>query len=81
MLNNFRIAVVAPGGRIAPEVAEQVLALAATHYPNGALQIHFHPQCFMSSGHFAGDDRARANAFAEVANDPEVDAVWFGRGG
>jgi muramoyltetrapeptide carboxypeptidase len=80
-LKRFRIAVVAPGGRIAPEVAEQVLALAATHYPTDAVQIHFHPQCFLSSGHFAGDDAARAAAFAEVANDPEVDAVWFARGG
>jgi muramoyltetrapeptide carboxypeptidase len=80
-LSSFRIAVVAPGGRIAPEVAQQVLALAASHYPTDAVQIHFHPQCFMSSGHFAGDDAVRAAAFAEVANDPGVDAVWFGRGG
>ncbi|MDB5453394.1 MAG: LD-carboxypeptidase [Caulobacteraceae bacterium] len=80
-MGTFRIAVVAPGGRIAPEVAEQALALAASHYPTEALQIHFHPQCFLSSGHFAGDDGARVDAFVEVANDPDVDAVWFARGG
>jgi muramoyltetrapeptide carboxypeptidase len=81
IVKGFRIGVVAPGGRIAPEVAEQVLALAASVYPTEALQIHFHPQCFMSSGHFAGDDETRAAAFAEVGNDPSIDAVWFARGG
>jgi muramoyltetrapeptide carboxypeptidase len=80
-LKRFRIGVVAPGGPIAPEVAEGVLALAASVYPTDTLEIHFHPQCFMSSGHFAGDDQTRAAAFAEVANDPAIDAVWFGRGG
>lgn len=72
---------VAPGGRIAPEVAERTLALAESHYPDGALEIHFHPQCFEKCGHFAGDDARRADAFVEVANDPQIDAVWFGRGG
>jgi muramoyltetrapeptide carboxypeptidase len=73
--------VVAPGGRIAPEVAERTLALAASTYPNGEVEIHFDPQCFLSSGHFAGDDETRAAVFARAANDPEVDAVWFARGG
>lgn len=80
-MDAFRIAVVAPGGRIAPEVAERALALAASVYPTSALQIHFHPQCFLSSGHFAGDDSARAAALVETANDPGIDAVWFARGG
>ncbi len=35
----------------------------------------------MSSGHFAGDDAARAASFVDIANDPAFDAVWFGRGG
>ena len=72
---------VAPGGRIAPEVAERAQALAASVYPSEALEIHFHPQCFMSAGHFAGDDAARAAALVEVANDPGIDAIWFARGG
>ncbi|HEY3147956.1 MAG TPA: LD-carboxypeptidase, partial [Dongiaceae bacterium] len=41
----------------------------------------FHPQCFLSSGHFAGSDAERAAAFVEIANDQSFDAVWFGRGG
>jgi len=80
-LAGFKIAVVAPGGWIAPQVADATLALAASVYPNDVLQIHFHPQCFLSDGHFAGSDEARAAAFAEVANDPVIDAIWFARGG
>ncbi len=72
---------VAPGGRIAPEVGQETLALAASLYPNGEVQIHFDPQCFVSQGHFAGDDETRINAFVAAANDPSFDAVWFGRGG
>ena len=77
----FRIAVVAPGGRIAPQVAERTQALAASVYPTGAVEIHFHPQCFATSGHFAGTDAERGGALVEVANDPGFDAVWFARGG
>jgi muramoyltetrapeptide carboxypeptidase len=76
----LNIGVVAPANRLDPAVAEQVKALAARLYP-GRLALSFHPQCHLSSGHFAGDDRARAEAFVEVANDPSFDAVWFARGG
>jgi muramoyltetrapeptide carboxypeptidase len=76
-----RIAVVAPASRLSPEVPAQVQALAARLYPEGRVEIVFHPQCFAVSGHFAGDDRARAAAFVEVANDAAFDAVWIGRGG
>jgi muramoyltetrapeptide carboxypeptidase len=76
----LNIGVVAPANRLDPAVAEQVKALAAQLYP-GRLALSFHPQCHLSSGHFAGDDKARAEAFVEVANDPSFDAVWFARGG
>ncbi len=46
-----------------------------------SLDLSFHPQCFRSSGHFAGTDEERANAFLEAANDRGIDAVWFARGG
>lgn len=75
------IAVVAPSSRMSPEVAERVRALAADLYPDAPLRIDFHPQCFATSGHFAGDDATRAAALVEVANDPAYDAVWFARGG
>jgi muramoyltetrapeptide carboxypeptidase len=76
----LNIGVVAPANRLDPAVAEQVKALAAQLYP-GRLALSIHPQCHLSSGHFAGDDKARAESFVEVANDPSFDAVWFARGG
>ena len=82
MINQMcRIAVVAPASRISHEVADRVRAVAGSLYPGGRLEIFFHPQCFMSHGHFAGDDDTRARAFLEVANDDSTDAVWFARGG
>lgn len=80
-LKPLRIAVVAPSSRLSPEVPALVQALAAALYPSGAPAIFFHPQCFLSSGHFAGDDAARASAVVEVANSEAFDAVWFARGG
>jgi muramoyltetrapeptide carboxypeptidase len=72
----MRIAVVAPSCRLAPEAAERVRALAGTR-----AEVVVHPQCFLSDGHFAGPDTARAAAFLEAVEDPSVDAVWFARGG
>ena len=77
----LRIGVVAPGSRIDASVGERVAALAASIYPERTPQIHVHPQCHLSAGHFAGDDAARADALVEIANDPRFDAVWFARGG
>jgi muramoyltetrapeptide carboxypeptidase len=76
-----RIGVVAPSTRLTDGVAEAVTALAAELYGERAPEIRFHPQCWFSYGHFAGDDNARAEAFLEVANDPACDALWFARGG
>jgi muramoyltetrapeptide carboxypeptidase len=76
-----KIGVVAPASRIDFSVADRVTALARKHYPERPPEIVFHPQCFLSSGHFAGDDDSRAQAFLDVANDAEFDALWFARGG
>ena len=78
---SFRIGVAAPGGPTTAEVAEQVRTVADRLYPDGLVELVFHPQCFASHGHFAGDDALRAAAFIELANDPDIDAVWFARGG
>jgi muramoyltetrapeptide carboxypeptidase len=77
----MRIGVVAPASRLEPVFAEKVLELARTLYADRAPDIQFHPQCFLSWGHFAGGDDARAQAFLDVANDPSFDALWIGRGG
>lgn len=72
----MRVGVVAPSNRLSEDVPDRVLALAAGH-----AEIVFHPQCFQSSGHFAGPDKDREDALVQVANDPAFDAVWFARGG
>lgn len=74
------VAVVAPANRLAPESAERVKALASAEFGD-CLELSFHPQCFLSSGHFAGSDDERSQALLEVSNDPRFDAVWFARGG
>ena len=56
-------------------------SLAARLYPDRTPEIFFHPQCFASHGHFAGDDATRARAFLDIANDESYDAVWVARGG
>jgi muramoyltetrapeptide carboxypeptidase len=76
----IRIGIVAPASRIEPALAERVTALARALYA-GHAELVFHPQCFLSSGHFAGDDEARTSAFLEFANDPRFDALWIARGG
>lgn len=76
----LNIAIVAPANRFDPAVAQRVKALVATSYAD-RVALSVHPQCHLSSGHFAGDDHARTAAFVEVANDPSIDAVWFARGG
>ncbi len=73
-----RIAICAPGTPITRDVAEQVGAIARD-FPQ--LELHFHEQCFVEDGHFAGSDAVRLTALLECANDPAVDAVWFAKGG
>lgn len=77
----FRIGVVAPASPIKEALADKVKALACDEYGPDKVEIVFHPQCFSSAGHFAGDDAARAAAFLEMAHDLDTDAVWFARGG
>jgi len=75
------IGIVAPARAITKEDAARVDAIAHEAYPDGEIELRFHPQCFLNYGHFAGDDAVRSAAFVEVANDKNVDAVWFARGG
>jgi muramoyltetrapeptide carboxypeptidase len=72
----MRIGIVAPSCRIDEDVVTRVSALA-----EGRAELVWHPQCFLSDGHFAGPDDERAEALIETANDPSIDAVWFARGG
>jgi len=74
------IALVCPGGPITRDLAKELGEIAADHCESAAT-LHFHEQCFLQAGHFAGTDAERSAAFLEVANDPKMDAVWFARGG
>lgn len=75
----LRVAICAPSTPFTHEDAARVAALAEAEYPR--IELNFHPQCFMSDGHFAGPDDLRRDALVECANDSSFDAVWFARGG
>ena len=51
-----RIGIVAPASRIEPALADKVIALARAQYGD-RVALHFHPHCFLSDGHFAGDGK------------------------
>lgn len=75
----MRIGIVAPGKAVDEALAARLGALVALFHPN--VDVVFHPQCFLSDGHFAGSDEVRAAALLEFANDAAFDAIWFARGG
>src|SRR5262245_28040493 len=79
MTQRIKVGIVAPSSRLESAMVERVQALAAAECP--LVDLHFHPRCFQSAGHFAGTDAEPAAAFLEVANDATFDALWFGRGG
>ncbi len=74
-----RIALCAPGKPMRRERARLVTELARAEFPG--VELHFHEQCFVVDGHFAGDDATRLEAFLDCANDPAFGAVWFAMGG
>lgn len=78
---SFKIGVVCASSRFSRKRADQIDAWMAEHHPDRNVSVVFHPACFLKHGHFAGDDRARAEAFVAFANDPRIDAIWFARGG
>ncbi len=77
----MRIGIVAPSCRLEESVAAQLSSVVGAAYGADAPELVIHPQCFLSAGHFAGPDSARADAFVELANDPDIDAIWLARGG
>ncbi len=77
----IKIGVMAPGSPITTAVADRVREFAIDRFSDRLVEIYFHPQCFQSSGHFAGGDSVRAQAFLDIANDKNFAALWFARGG
>ncbi len=76
----IKIGIMAPGSRIDRDLAQRATALCKSIYKD-RVELSFHKQCFLSSGHFAGSDATRARAFLDIANDARFDALWFARGG
>ena len=79
MMAAVRIGICAPSTPLSHDDADKVVALAAKSHPQA--RLHFSEQCFVRSGHFAGDDDVRREGFVSMANDPDLDAIWFARGG
>ncbi len=75
----MKIGICAPSTPFTREDAARVTALAASTHPTA--ELVFHDQCFAESGHFAGADAERMEAFVNLANNPAFDAIWFVRGG
>jgi len=75
----FRVGVAAASSRFSSVVSGRLTAQVAATRPN--VELVFHPDAFREHGHFAGDDATRARALLDLANDPSIDAIWFGRGG
>lgn len=74
-----RIAICAPATPITRDHAAALEALVARDYPQHS--VRFHDQCFLEHGHFAGTDMQRLEGLLDCANDPDIDAVWFAKGG
>jgi len=75
----MKIGVVAASSRFPRDLADRLLAQVAAR--GDGTEVVFHPDSFLEHGHFAGDDASRARAVLDFANDPGIEAVWFGRGG
>lgn len=75
----MRIGICAPSTPLDEDRAAAVWALAERYYPDA--ELIFHPQCFYTSGHYAGTDEQRLAAFVQMANDPTLEAIWFAKGG
>jgi muramoyltetrapeptide carboxypeptidase len=76
---NMKIGICAPSTPFTRQDADIVTALAQKHAPTA--QLVWNDQCYAQAGHFAGDDALRAGQFVQMANDPELGAIWFARGG
>lgn len=74
----MRIAVVAPSCTLSREAAAALDTLVAAR---GDCTVTVDPQCFLSNGHFAGSDSERVAALRAAMADPDVEAIWFARGG
>lgn len=78
-MQRVRIGICAPSTPLTVEQSDKIRALASNSHPKADLA--FADQCFAVDNHFAGSDQLRRNTFIAMANDPQLDAIWFARGG
>ncbi len=72
----MRIGIIAPACPLDPALVDRLTALSGSR-----AELVVDPQCFLSDGHFAGNDETRTGALIAMANDASIDAIWFARGG
>lgn len=82
-MKNLNRSLVKTIGIVAPSfvVPNVELELGAERLRSEGFHVRVHPQCIEREGFLAGNDESRAQAFLEYVNDPEIDLVWFARGG
>jgi muramoyltetrapeptide carboxypeptidase len=73
----LRIGIVAPSSAV-PAVE---FRLGVDFLVANGFNVRVHPQCRKRRLFFAGSDEERAQAFFEVAQDPDLDVIWGARGG
>ena len=78
-MKRTKIGICAPSKPFSSDLPVQISALAAQSHSD--VELVFSDQCFADDGHFAGDDALRCQTFVSMANDPQLDAIWFARGG
>ena len=75
----FLLGVAAAGDPLTDAQSRSFRWFESLGYPD--VELEFDPQCFAVHGHFAGEDGHRFAALVEMANRPDIDAIWLARGG
>jgi len=66
---------------VSSPVPQVELSLGLEHLRAAGFRIQVHPICKKSDLFFAGTDEQRAEAFFDLATQPEVSVLWTARGG
>ena len=73
----MRIGIVAPARKVSPEE----MSFAFSWLQEKGMEPVYDKRLFTSSDIFAGDDTFRATVIQEHMDRPDIDAIWFARGG
>ena len=70
----IRVAICAPSTPLKAESIARVAQLARDEFPE--IELHFHPQCEVSEGHFAGSDAQRLDALVFATDSPAFQSIY-----